>query len=36
MCRHSMKKLSRGAFEDMKGFVRVAETLLEIIILTLA
>ena len=31
-----MKKLSRGAFEDMKGFVRVAETLLEIIILTLA
>ena len=31
-----MKKLSRGAFEDMKGFVRVAETLLEITILTLA
>ena len=31
-----MKKLSRGAFEDMKGFVRVAETLLEILILTLA
>ena len=31
-----MKKLSRGAFEDMKGFVRVAETLLEIIVLTLA
>ena len=31
-----MKKLSRGAYEDMKGFVRVAETLLEIVILTLA
>lgn len=31
-----MRKLSRGAFEDMKGFVRVAETLLEIVILTLA
>ena len=31
-----MKKLSRGAYEDMKGFVRVAETLLEITILTLA
>ncbi|MDO5545487.1 MAG: sugar transferase [Eubacteriales bacterium] len=31
-----MKKLSRGAYEDMKGFVRVAETLLEIMILTLA
>lgn len=31
-----MKKLSRSAFEDMKGFVRVAETLLEILILTLA
>lgn len=31
-----MRKLSRGAFEDMKGFVRVAETLLEITILTLA
>ena len=31
-----MKKLSRGAYEDMKGFVRVAETLLEIAILTLA
>ena len=31
-----MKKLSRGAFEDMKGLVRVAETLLEITILTLA
>lgn len=30
-----MKKLSRGAYEDMKGFVRVAETLLEILILTL-
>lgn len=31
-----MKKLSRGAYEDMKGFVRVAETLLEVLILTLA
>ena len=31
-----MKKLSRGAYEDMKGFVRVAETLLEVVILTLA
>ena len=28
--------MSRGAYEDMKGFVRVAETLLEIAILTLA
>ena len=35
MCRTIMKKLSRGAYEDMKGFVRVAETLLEILILTL-
>ena len=34
MCRTIMKKLSRGADEDMKGFVRVAETLLEILILT--
>ena len=31
-----MRKLSRGAYEDMKGFVRVAETLLEVILLTLA
>lgn len=31
-----MKKMSRGAYEDMKGFVRVAETLLEILLLTLA
>ncbi|MDY3225291.1 MAG: exopolysaccharide biosynthesis polyprenyl glycosylphosphotransferase [Candidatus Faecousia sp.] len=31
-----MKKLSRGAFEDMKGFVRVAETLLEVVLLTVA
>ena len=30
-----MKKLSRGAREDMKGFVRVAETLLEIAVLSL-
>lgn len=29
-----MKKLSRGAYEDMKGFVRVAETLIEVLILT--
>ena len=30
-----MKKLSRGAYEDMKGTVRVVETLLEILIMTL-
>ena len=30
-----MKILSRGAYEDTKGFVRVAETLLEVLILTL-
>lgn len=30
-----MRKLSRGAYEDTKGFVRVAETLLEILILTI-
>ncbi len=30
-----MKKLSRGAYEDMKGFVRVAETLLEVLVMTL-
>lgn len=35
MCRTKMKKLSRGAYEDMKGFVRVAETLLEILLLTI-
>lgn len=29
-----MKKLSRGAYEDTKGFVRAAETLVEVIILT--
>lgn len=29
-----MKKLSRGAYEDTKGFLRVAETLLEVGILT--
>lgn len=29
-----MKKLSKGAYEDTKGFLRVAETLLEILILT--
>ena len=36
MCRQTMRKLSRGAYEDMKRFVRVAETLLEVVILTLA
>jgi len=30
-----MKKLSRSAYEDTKGFLRVAETLLEVLILTL-
>ncbi len=30
-----MKKMSRSALEDMKGFVRVAETLLEIAVLSL-
>ena len=30
-----MKKLSRGAYEDTKGFVRAAETLLEVVIMTL-
>ena len=30
-----MKKMSRGAYEDMKGFVRVAETLLEVLVMTL-
>ena len=29
-----MKKLSRGAYEDTKGFVRMTETLLEILCLT--
>ena len=29
-----MKKLSRGAYEDTKGILRVAETLLEVLILT--
>ena len=29
-----MKKLSRGAYEDTKGLLRVAETLLEVAILT--
>lgn len=29
-----MKKLSRGAYEDTKGFLRLAETLLEVAILT--
>ena len=31
-----MKKLSRGAYEDTKGFLRVAETLLEVLLLTIA
>ena len=30
-----MKKLSRGAYEDTKGIVRMAETLLEVLLLTL-
>jgi len=30
-----MKKISRGAYEDTKGFLRVAETLLEVLILTI-
>ena len=29
-----MKKLSRGAYEDTKGILRVAETLLEVLLLT--
>ena len=29
-----MKKMSRGAYEDTKGFVRAAETLLEVLILS--
>ena len=29
-----MKKMSRGAYEDTKGFVRAAETLVEVLILT--
>lgn len=29
-----MKKLSRGAYEDTKGFVRAAQTLLEVLIMT--
>ena len=29
-----MKRLSRGAYEDTKGFLRVAETLMEVLILT--
>ena len=36
MCKQRMKKLSRGAYEDMKGFVRVAETLLEVALMTVA
>ena len=34
MCRQRMKKLSRGTYEDTKGFVRAAETLLEVLVLT--
>ena len=30
-----MRKLSRGAYEDTKGFLRAAETLLEILVMTL-
>ena len=29
-----MRKLSRGAYEDTKGFVRLMETLLEVLVLT--
>lgn len=29
-----MRKLSRGAYEDMKGFVRAAETLVEVLVLS--
>ena len=29
-----MKKLSRGAYEDTKGLLRVTETLLEVLVLT--
>lgn len=29
-----MRKLSRGAYEDTKGFLRVAETLLEVLLMT--
>ena len=29
-----MRKLSRGAYEDTKGFVRAAETLLEVLVMT--
>ena len=34
MCTKTMRKLSRGAYEDTKGFVRVAETLLEVLVMT--
>ena len=30
-----MRKLSRGAYEDTKGLVRAAETLLEVVVMTL-
>ena len=30
-----MRKLSRSAYEDTKGFVRAAETLLEVLVMTL-
>ncbi|MGM9549870.1 MAG: sugar transferase [Faecousia sp.] len=30
-----MRKMSRGAYEDTKGFVRAAETLLEVLVMTL-
>ena len=31
-----MRKLSRGAYEDTKGFVRLLETILEVLILQLS
>ena len=30
-----MRKLSRSAYEDTKGLVRAAETLLEVVVMTL-
>lgn len=34
-CIVIMRKMSRGSYEDTKGFVRVAETWLEVLVLTL-
>ena len=33
MCIPEMKKLSRGAYEDTKGFVRAVQTLLEVLVM---